>query len=340
MLWVHRSFQEKYELEDVCNEIEGSTINLTSDFHEYFYPLFSDSHETSTVAVTFIPEKNGQPTNEIRTLIQEMAFGTDQDRNRASRQLAGRLAIASDERSPSGLFIIIVGTCNNLTRVVLWKFAADESLQAIFAKEGLTVNVVSSAFSRKQEYFKVAVFEGNQARTSFSKGHVEDRQATHKAYEVSDLWVIRFLQAVPEVTDARGTRILAKALRQVLSQLNSLEVKQNVIAAATVLRALDNPVTLQQIAENYLPPIVRSQFVKALGNLSLVHAPFRIDKQVMDEQFGVRSLILDTSFVISGPIESFDQEVAIEPIENDGTVRIVLTGRIVDARVKTSRALQ
>jgi len=159
----------------------------------------------------------------------------------AAQELACRLARATTNRSPSGLFMVLVGRLNEYIRVVLWKFPADEALQASVMTDGIAIRVLEDAFSRKSTYFKAAFFEDCPADTSFWTGKVEDKQAKHRVAEAAEFWIAGFLAARTALTSARGTRILARALRKTIQQTTCIEDKEALIAAGSVVKSqIDN----------------------------------------------------------------------------------------------------
>lgn len=326
--------------------IEGSTVTLNAAALAFFQPLFENSITSCNIDIVFSPceTETGEfeQQNPIRDMVRSIAFDSPDVKFNCSKQLALSLALASDRRSSPGLFVVIAGETAVETRVTLFKFAADESLQAIFADQGLSINVIEQAFSRKTEYFKAAVFQGSLADRSFWEGKVEDKQATKRIYEVSDLWAIRFLHAVPQLTSARGTRLLAKALRQVIDRTEDIDRKQALIAAAITIKSQDDrSISLEEFASQYLPNDSREPFLQASGPAVLANAVFRIDGSVLDEQLGVQTLVLDNQFSVTGPFDGYRNSniIQIREVGDDNRAVITLHGRIVGQKIRGMKSL-
>ena len=327
-----------------AEQIQGSSVTLSSRVHRYFHPKLVESPQSCTVHIAFTPTE-GEQRNDIRDLVRRLAFGDLAEQNEASRELAVHLALASDKRShrksPVGLFIVLRGVLNEEVRIVLFKFPADESLQATFAEEGLSISVIEGAFSRGTDFFKAAVFQGNRANTTFWSGQVEDKQASQRVSGVSDLWVIGFLKALPRLTAVEGSRILAKSLRNVAAKIGDPSMQHELIAAATTIKSQsDRNITLREFSENYLSSEIREFFLSELGSPLLADVPFPLDSRTFDEQFGVKTVLLDSQFSVIGPLDAYENlNVYAQSDHDDGTAEITLRGRIISEQLKTTRSL-
>jgi hypothetical protein len=323
------------EPDDAMDKIQGSPMNLAAQTLDYFQPLFDEVHETCQLEIVF-NSPDGDQQNIIRDLIRDISFGDQATQYLSSRKLALQLALATDYRSPTGLFLVVCGQYNEECRVVLWKFPAEESLQANFSDKGLTIEIIKGAFSRKTDYFKAAMFQGNEAETTFWKGQVDDRQANTRVYEVSNLWVIQFLQALPELTNRRGTKILGRTIKKILAKLENPSEQFSVISAMTVLKNVHTtyPVTLKEIAETYLSSDVQEVFLREIKSPLLASTTFTVEIPTLDEELGIRTITLDNMFTVTGPADRFND--AILTSTDEGTV-IQIHGEITDQRLKSSK---
>ncbi len=323
------------KLTDVLVTIEGSTFDLNPSTHRYFYPRFVSSPTSCTIEIGFT-HTDGVQQNDVRDLIRKMAFGDNDVRASASHTLAARLGHATDRRSPAGLFVSLVGENGQSRRVVFFKFPADESLQATFAEEGLSINVIEGAFSRKTDFFKAAVYEGRDTDTALWGGRVEDKQSGSRIHEVSDYWVMGFLRSVPQLTTARGTRLLTKALKTTINKSEDPDEQYALMAAATAIKSqADRNITLREFTEGYLPEAIRERFLREVGNPTLADAPFRIDESVLDQQLAFRTIVLHNRFSVSGPPEGFQNPDIFTQVDSvDSGVALTIRGRIVDQKLR------
>ena len=315
--------------------VKGSSINIDSMPKDFFLSLFTEHAEKYPLDIDFTPE-GGKQQNKVRSLIQSIAFDDPNKKEIATRKLAYRLANASDKRSPSGLFIVLAGRVGENTRVFLWKFPADESIQATVSDTGITIQFIQDVFSRKSTYFKAAIFEGTPASTSFWKGKVEDKQAKDQIWEASEFWIVNFLNAKPALTDTRGTKVLTRALRETIKQTKSLEKKEALVDASNVIKSQDDRnISIGEFAKQYLPEDVRSKFIKAAGGSTIADDIFKIDRVTMDMEFRLKSIVIDNLFTIRGPLDQFDRFVNIIPTDREGIVKVSLQGTITSRAILT-----
>ncbi|NVM23847.1 MAG: hypothetical protein HWN68_18965 [Desulfobacterales bacterium] len=323
------------EPDAVQDRVAGSPINVDTIPTSFFLPLFAESAERCPIDIGFALEGEKQE-NTVRNLVRSIAFDEPTKKAHAAQELAYRLACATTRRSPLGLFVVLAGQANEHTRVLLWKFPADESLQARISAGGITIRLIQDAFSRKSTYFKAAMFEGTPARTTFWRGKIEDKQAKHRVTEAADFWIADFLSAKPALTDARGTRLLARALRETVKQTKSVEIKEDLVAAAVAIKSqVDRNISLDEFASSYLPKDARPIFIEKAGGPALADAIFRIDRATLERELRFKSIVLDNLFIIKGPLDRFDDVVDVEPTDQEGVVEVSLRGTITSQAVQT-----
>lgn len=321
------------EPENVQDKVLGSEISPNAIPTDFFYPLFCEVSQKCPIDVLFSSEA-GRQENAVRSLIQSLAFGDASTKANVAHQLAYRLASATTNRSRSGLLVTLVGHSGEHARVVLWKFPADTTLHANVLTDGIAISVLKDAFSRKSTYFKAAFFEDTPASTAFWRGKVEDKQAKYRAKEAAEFWISGFLAAQPALTHSRGTRILARALRETIRQSSSVEAKEALIAAASVIKSqVDRNISLSDFANTYLPESERQCFIKATGVPTLADAIFTIDAATLDTELKFKSIVIDEVFTIRGPLDRFDDLVKVHPIGQDGVVQVSLQGTITSQSI-------
>ena len=322
--------------EEVARHVVGSQFDIETLLSKYFLPIFSKDSENYPIGVGFI-SKNDPQENDIRALIRSVALENNDKKEFASRSLAFRLAQATTRRSKKpGLFVVLVGQNEVNHRVALWKFPADESIQAQITDQGISIRLIQDAFSGNSTYLKGAMFEGTAASTSFWRGRIEDRQTKSRIREMADFWVTDFLQSRPAMTDTSGTRLLSKGLRSVINQTRDIETQQSLIDAASVIKEQTGiNISLNDFAQRYLPSTIRKKFISVIGGSELAQSIFRIDRETLVKEFKYKSIILENQFVLRGPLEQFDDVVHVGEPNEEGIVEITLQGRIASQAIKT-----
>ena len=318
-------------------KVQGSFVALNQELKDFFIPLFTEAATKYPVDIVFSIAENGAQENPVRDLIRTIAFGDQDDRVAAAKALACRLAGVTDQRSPIGLLVVLAGISREFCRIAIWKFPADESLQASFSGTGLAIQLIKDAFSRKGNYFKAALFEGTSASNSFWGGKIEDKQAKERIGESSELWVKDFLDARTDMTPSRGSKILAQALKETIHQTDSLELQEQLTAAAIAVKSQGGKqTTLHDFAEDYLPQEARETFLKCAGTPVIQEIAFHIDIPTLNKLLGLKSLVLSNSFMITGPLDEFDNVVHV--FDEGGQVNINIEGRVDGNIVKSTNS--
>jgi hypothetical protein len=316
------------EADDVLRGLKGSIIEIDTLPREFFLSLFLKQSTEYPIEVAFTPQQGAQ-RNEVRGFVRAVLFGNAKEKGDAARDLAARLALATDQRSQEGLFIILTGQSGDMHRVVLWKFPTDQTLQADIISGTIRIRLVEDAFSRESTYFKAAMFEGPDASRSIWKGKIEDMQAKQRIGGAAEFWTTDFLAAEPIFTDVHGTRVLAKALKKIIAKTKAVEAVEDLVAAARVLRGQgDRNVSIREVADEYLPESVREDFIKAAGGPAIADDVFSLAPETLETEFRLKSITLDRKFIIRGPLEEFDEVVRIAATDERGVVNVSLKGRI------------
>lgn len=319
--------------EDVESGLKGSIIETDTLPRDFFLPLFTKRSAEYPIEIAFLPQQ-GVQRNDVRDLVRSVLFGGSAEKENAARQLAVRLALATDLRSEDGLFIILSGQSGDQHRVVLWKFPADQTLQADIVSGNIRIRLIEDAFSRQSTYFKAATFEGPDASRSIWKGRIEDMQAKQRIRGAAEFWTTDFLDAKPVFTEAHGTRVLAKALKSVIAKTTEVDIAEDMIAAARVLRGQgDRNVSIRDVADEYLPEPMRDDFIEAAGGPEIADHIFRLEPETLEREFRLKSVTLDGKFVVRGPLEEFDEVVRIAATSQEGVVSVSLKGKITSERI-------
>ena len=174
--------------------------------------------------------------------------------------------------------MVLAGTRAASSRILLWKFPADQSLRALMKKESIEIELIEDAFSRKSTYYKAAMFEGSSSDKSVWRGKVEDNQAKHSVSEAAEFWIADFLSARSEFTDVHGTRVTSKAIKRAIDRAGTLDEKEDLVAVARVLRGQSGQsFSLNEMANNYIPPSSREAFLDSAGPEEIKDQRFRLD---------------------------------------------------------------
>lgn len=320
----------------VPHMVQGGSIPL-QQIPPNIYPLFNKEFDQYPVGISFRPRSvNGQEIqeNEIRDMIQTIAEDSYDDRNQACRTLALRLAEVTPKISKSGLLVILSGSRNDFNRVLIWKFPREDTIQADTGGENILLQEVQNAFSLESTYLKVAAFEDSEHDNNFWEGKIEDKQAKSSIKEAAKFWIEDFLDSLPEMTDDRGSRLLAKYIRKSIDSTEDQDIKQSLIDATKILlHRQDARITFRDFADNYLSEEAADHFLDILPTPQIADSIFSIQTSEIYRQVKREFLILDNGIIISGPIDSLHEKIDISENE-DGSVTVIITGTVINKRIK------
>ncbi len=322
--------------EDLVPEfVRGAVIAVKDIPLDVLRPLFERDADEYHLGIIFPPQE-GEEKNPIRELIQQVANGAEEAQAQAAVTLAHRLASVTRAISRRGLLMFLTGRRGGISRVVIWKFTSEETLQAFDNGEGALVREVENAFSTESGHLKAAMFEGTDAETSFQDGRVEDKQSKHSVREVADFWMLEFLLAQPETTDGYYSRMLGKAIRLGIEKTDSKELKQALILGANSIKLRgDRRLSFRDFATQYLPAEAADHFMAQATGTWQVDSQFRLDSEIFDSIVKYTSIVTDDDFVITGPSSEFDKAVEIEEIDQSEDTTVIVRGRIRDRKLKS-----
>jgi hypothetical protein len=131
------------------------------------------------------------------------------------------------------------------------------------------------------------------------------------------------------LTDIRGTKLLARGLRETIKQTTSAEAKEALVAVPDLIKTqTDRDISLSEIAENYLPEEARQTFIKTTAPPSIAHIPFKVHPITLEHEMRYKTITINNEFVIKGPLDQFNDVVTIHETSLSGVVEVTLRGTI------------
>lgn len=138
-------------------------------------------------------------------------------------------------------------------RVLLWTFPQQEVFN-LRSTQGETRLDLLEAFNRESNLRRAALLQGPNTKTGMLTARVLDFQASATERTVADLWIVKFLAARLQMSEAEGTQLLARALRSAHSKTRGDQHAQDQITAAiTALRVSTvRRWSIDSVASNFL----------------------------------------------------------------------------------------
>jgi hypothetical protein len=319
--------------EEAASGVEGSELELRGALAKRVGDLVKAASKLP-IEIDF---RSDDQTNPVREAILRIA--RIRQAETGARELAVRLASATDHRSRLGLLLIVVLAEADERAVHLWRFGAQQDLIAEFRGGHLDVDVLSEAFGSESILFKAARFAGRaEADRSFWKGRAEDKQAKLPGAAASAYWIERFLTARLAVSPGAGTQVLAEAIATVMRRAREPETQARLVAGAlSLFNVTGRRVSYSELVDR-LPEGVRGDVLREIGKASFSpETTFVLEEETLHRSLGLRELRLDTGVILAGPNENFDELVRQQPATRN-RVQLSTTGTIVSTRVKARRA--
>lgn len=317
--------------------LKGGSLELTKAEKTHLIG-YLEKIDSKHNGIVFSPVGTDVENNETRKLIRGLCNKDKQEIE--SKKLAIKLSKAMDGRTNEALFLVVVGKIKNNFRVGLITLEKADIVSTTLDSGKMKLNF-GQAFP--EEYFKIAVYEGNPAElNSFSEGKVSDQQLNQKYKAASDYWIKGFLQSESEMTDAFATNAVTKVVRLAYEKADKTE-KEKIIHGLDVIKSEKNlKITPAQFIDKALPNFQQLQsFAKNKIHLTTdqMDTEFTIDVNELHEQFQIKTIIVDNEISISGPKEIVEKKVKKELLAN-GQFQISIIGKYVYDKYGRSRRLK
>ena len=186
--------------------------------------------------------------------------------------------------------------------------------------------------------YKSAFFQTIHLDAGFQEGRAIDRQSIGTD-ELSAYWIKDFLKSQIRTTGPAGTRRLAEAVRSAVKDAEDPDLKQELVATATLLRGQAG----------------RTQSTTAiLGNLSisdgstqairehfpkpeLMNDTFTFDSDEFDKHIRYRSVELDNGAIMTADDKEFSNVFREEPLGDTNRSRYTTEGTILAQRFRKTK---
>jgi hypothetical protein len=314
-------------------KINGVRIELEGKLFTMLTELFEGADSDNDIEIAF-RTTGGKQENPCRTLLLDYLANPTM---KAGRDLAQRLQSFTDHRSRLGLMFVVAGTHKDRFQLLIARVPADEGVVATEAGEDLQLSFVERVFMKNLHAYKSALYHCKTIKTGFWNGWSIDRQRRGGLGAVlSNYWIGQFLDSEFRETGPAGTRRLANALRAASDRTQDDDVRDELWAAARMLRNQNgNRVSINSLGDDLrLSPETMNAIRDELPNPESANTKFQFNTEEYDSWISFRSVSLDTGVRLIGPNENFERHVKSQAADGpDGKVRFVTEGRVVNKKV-------
>lgn len=268
--------------------------------------IFAGERGAHDFEITF-NSKDGTQFNECRTLMLNFHASPSIENG---LPIAQRLQKATDNRSGTGLFLLLNGDHGLKKRLIMSRFPTDEAIRADTNSGSLDVEFLPEVFVKRLSSYKAVMVEHESPTNGFWKGIATDRQAGQSGEHISEYWLRDFLDADFSETPAQGTRRLATALKDAMKANPSLSVKAEIAHASSLASAVfrNKPLTIKSFCEHFgLSDAAKDTIKTALPKASLYGKSFIFDANQFKNVAPFRTVEMDTGAILTAPNHEFEE---------------------------------
>jgi hypothetical protein len=314
---------------------DGVQVPLNGMMFDLLNNIYARADNECDIDITFSPTPDGTQQNDCRDLIRTylrrptLAVGKD---------LAERLEQNTDRRSSLGLLFLIAGKEGNDHKIVISRFPTDTAIYVDENSDNLTVEFLERVFLKHKASYKAVAYQGSSLHGGFWNGRAIDKQLNSPAGELSNYWINDFLASELTVTAAAGTRRLANALRNAAKK-SDLDVKQEIVAAATLARGLiGQTLSINDFANQFgLSQAARAAITSELKVPQIAHERFEFDFAEFQTLIAYKSVELSNGGTLTASSSDFDDVFRKELVdEEERQVRFTTEGRVVNEKFKSN----
>jgi len=330
---IHTYLVHPHAPGDEQRNIGGLEVPLRGKLFDTLNKVYEKSDAECDIEIAFVPNGDAQQ-NDCRDLV--LSYVRDRSLD-AGRLIAHRLREHTTNRSKQGLLVLMYGREGEDHRLVISRYPTNTGILAEENAGQLDVQFLERVFMRSAYSYKAAVYQ-HASLNRFWDGRAVDKQISSRSLPTPEYWIHGFLASDFRTTPAQGTRRLAVALKKAISSVEDLELKQELISAATLARGLaGQPTSVAGFCDRFgLSAPAREAIISNLPNAAVAAQQFPLDVAVFDQEVAYRTVQLDSGVMIAASAGEFDELVDREELP-DGDEKFSITGRIVNERLRRGR---
>ncbi|GGB64564.1 hypothetical protein [Glycocaulis alkaliphilus] len=315
---------------DEHRNIGGIDVPLNGKLFDTLNSVYEKSDDECDIDIAFVPN-GGRQQNDCRDLI--LSYIRDRSLD-TGRLIANRLREHTTNRSKQGLLVLMYGREGSDHRLVISRYPTNTGILAEENARGLDVQFLERVFMRSAYSYKAAVYQ-HASLERFWDGRAVDKQISSRSLPTPEYWIHGFLHSDFRTTSAQGTRRLAVALKKAIGSVDNLELKQELVAAATLARGMAGQATsVSGFCDRFnLSVLAREAIMSNLPNTAVAAEQFSLDVAVFDQEVAYRTIQLDSGVFIAASAREFEGLVNREELD-DGQERFSVTGHIINERLR------
>jgi hypothetical protein len=322
---------------DDAPQIGGTSVALDGKLFRLLSDVYSKSDIECDIEISFNHDADGAQKNPCRDLILEYLRGPTLVRG---RRIAERLERATTHRSGLGLLFPIAGKESRNHKIVVSRFPADSAILAEEDQQALTVQFLERVFMKSATAYKAAAYEDSSLASGFWTGRAVDKQINNREVQLSNYWIVDFLESDFRTTSAAGTRRLAVALRNAAKKSDDVSVKSEIVAAATLAGGLKGRrLSITDFGNHFgLSDTAKQLIAEEIRSPEILTERFQFDAAEFATQAAYRSVELDSGAMLTAQSGEFDKVFEREVLDESAQrVRYSTEGKVVSQKLAKTK---
>lgn len=333
-IYSYLSYPSKHEEQQP--EIGGATIPHKGRLYEMLKDIFDKSDKECDIPICFTPDENGAQNNACQNEIIELINSPN---IAVGRKIAERLQRVTTGKSGMGLLFMIHAQGGKVHKVMISRFPADQGVMAEQNSKTLKVEFIEQVFLKNANAYKSVVYKGSSVPADFWIGDAVDKQTNHGAKEVANYWIRDFLLSDFKTTSKQGTKRLAIALRDAITNSDDLGVKHEISSVAVLAKNMAGKNT--SITDFYnqfqLSDAAKAVISKQLKSVRLAGDKFQFDLDEFSKHISYKTLEIDNGAILTAPVEKFDKCFSEQGSHNSEVRTFQTSGRVINERLKKGK---
>ena len=313
------------------SQIQGSEILPANKLFNKLLDLFNHSERDCDIKIRFTPKADKQK-NDVRDLIVNMCNGFTLD---SCKPLVKSLIKLTDRKIKDGLLFFIYADDTADKKLMIARYPSEEAIRVKQEKGEYVFEIIEDVFLKNSRKYKAVYYK--KTMDDFWTGYAVDKQINDdNVKEISDYWIKDFLQSELKLNSTRASEMLARAVRQTISETKNDKVKEELIGATSLVKNIDTKaVTFKSFFDKMnLSKQAKDEVLIKISPPQLAELSFKFSSELFSKNCNYLYKILDNGAIAIAPAVDFPT-VWLEEVTKNGKVRYSTEGKKVKTKISS-----
>jgi hypothetical protein len=311
------------------SKLQGSEILPANKLFLKLTDLFGHSEKECDINIRFTPKPKEQK-NDVRDVIVSLC---NEFTLVNCKPLVKSLIKLTDRKIKEGLLFFIYADDETDKKIMIARFPSEEAITVKQEKGKYVFEIIDDVFLKNSRKYKAVYYK--KTMDDFWSGYAVDKQINDDNVKgISDYWIKDFLQSELKLNSSRASEMLAKAVRQTISETKNERVKEELIGATPLVKNIDSkPMTFKSFFDKMnLSKQAKNEVLTKIPNPQLCELSFKFSSDLFSKNCNYLFKILDNGAIAIAPAIDFPT-VWCEEVAENGNVRYSTEGKKVRTKV-------